>query len=349
MRAFQLIEPQSAEIRDVEQPEPGPGEVLLQVTGAGVCHSDLHILHAPAWPGQLPMTFGHEIAGTVVATGPETTGWEPGQSALVYICWGCGSCRMCAAGFENSCERYPRQTPPGPGLGRDGGMADYVRVPARHLVALGDLDPVAAAPLTDAALTPYHAISLVRDRLSADATVVAVGIGGLGHMGVQLLRATTGATIVAVDTDEARLAQATELGADRVVQAGPAAAEEIVALTGGRGADVVLDFVGAQPTLELAAATIGSRGRIVAVGLAGGSIPFAASGFPAGLPWGASIVRPYAGTRRDLQEVVALARQGRIDVHVTRFPLEEARAVLDSLEAGEIPGRAVLVPGSAPR
>ena len=207
-------------------------------------------------------------------------------------------------------ETYPRATPPGPGLGRDGGMAGYVRVPARHLVALGDLDPVAAAPLTDAALTPYHAISLARDRLTPDATVVAIGIGGLGHMGVQLLRATTGATIVAVDAEESRLEHAAQLGADRGVLAGAGAAEEIVALTGGRGADVVLDFVGADATLALAAApTIGSRGRIVAVRASQAArCPSPRRASPVGLPWGASIVRPYAGTRRDLQEVVALRR-----------------------------------------
>src|SRR4051812_27234351 len=114
MRAFQLIEPHIAEIRDVEMPVPGPGEVLLRVTGAGVCHSDVHLLHAPALPLPLPMTLGHEIAGTVVGRGPDVAGWEEGAPGLVLPVWACGSCRRCVAGQENMCETYPRAFPPGP-------------------------------------------------------------------------------------------------------------------------------------------------------------------------------------------------------------------------------------------
>src|SRR5690606_13458731 len=126
-------------------------------------------------------------------------------------------CRHCAVGAENYCETYPRGTPRGPGLGADGGIAGLISVPNRHIIPLGDLDPVEAAPLTDAALTPYHAISLSRDRLNSSSTVVVIGVGGLGHMALQILRATSGATLIALDTDEERLKQATELGADRTL------------------------------------------------------------------------------------------------------------------------------------
>jgi propanol-preferring alcohol dehydrogenase len=223
-------------------------------------------------------------------------------------------------------------------------MADFVSVPNRHIVPLGDLDPVEAAPLTDAGLTPYHAIALSRDRIGPSSTVVVIGVGGLGHMALQILRATTGATIVATDTDEGRLAEATDLGAHRTLTSDAGTAEEVMRVTGGVGADVVFDFVGAQPTLATAAACIGNHGQITAVGLAGGEIPFRSEAIPTYLPWGTTISRPYGGTRRDLQEVVALAQKGDIEVHVQRFDLADAAQVLDKLEHGQVSGRAVLVP-----
>lgn len=344
MRAFQLTDPGTAEVREVTDPEPGPGEVLVRITGAGVCHSDLHILHAPVSLFPLPMTFGHEVAGTIAGSGDGVTGWEDGTPVVVYLAWGCGRCRQCAVGAENYCEAHPRATPPGPGLGVDGGMAELIAVPQRHVVPIGDLDPVEAAPLTDAGLTPYHAIRLSRERLAASSTVVVIGVGGLGHMGLQILRATSGATIVAVDTDEKRLTQATDLGADHTLMSDDRTADEVMRLTGGVGADVVFDFVGAEPTLAIAAASIGSNGQITAVGLAGGELPFRSEPIPNFLPWGTTISRPYGGTRRDLQEVVALAQKGRIEVHVERFGLDDAAQTLDKLERGEISGRGVLVP-----
>lgn len=344
MRAFQLTEPGTAEIRDVDDPEPRAGEVLVEVSGAGVCHSDLHILHATESLFPTPMTFGHEVAGTIAAIGDGVQGWDVGTPVLVYLSWGCGRCRKCAIGAENYCESYPRGTTPGPGLGANGGMANLVTVPSRHVVPLGDLDPVDSAPLTDAALTPYHAISLARSHIDASSTVVVIGVGGLGHMGLQILRATSGATIVALDTDEQRLGQASELGADRTLISDARSADEIMKMTGGVGANAVFDFVGATPTLTTAMACIGSGGFISAVGLAGGQIPFQPEAGPINIPWGTTISRPYGGTRRDLQEVVALAQRGRIDVHVERFDLSDAAQALDKLERGEIKGRAVLVP-----
>jgi propanol-preferring alcohol dehydrogenase len=344
MRAFQLTDPGTAEVREVDDPEPRPGEVLVRVAGAGVCHSDLHILHAPESLFPTPITFGHEVAGTIAGVGDGVSGWDDGTPVLVYLAWGCGRCRKCAVGAENYCEMHPRATTPGPGLGANGGMADFVSVPNRHIVPLGDLDPVEAAPLTDAGLTPYHAIALSRDRIGPSSTVVVIGVGGLGHMALQILRATTGATIVATDTDEGRLAEATDLGAHRTLTSDAGTAEEVMRVTGGVGADVVFDFVGAQPTLATAAACIGNHGQITAVGLAGGEIPFRSEAIPTYLPWGTTISRPYGGTRRDLQEVVALAQKGDIEVHVQRFDLADAAQVLDKLEHGQVSGRAVLVP-----
>lgn len=342
MKAFQLVAPGRTELRDVDVPEPRAGEVLLKVSGAGVCHSDLHLLHAQLLP--FPMTLGHEPSGEVVAIGPDVTGWEPGQRGLVYIVWGCGMCRACAYGAENACERFPRGQVPGPGLGYPGAMAEYVAVPARTLVPLGDLDPVDAAPLTDAGLTPYHAINTARDVLTPGSTAVVIGVGGLGHMALQILRATTGAQVVAVDLDASRLEAATALGAQHTLVSGPDTAAGVLELTGGRGADAIFDFVGAGPTVQLAAATVATYGRIVVVGLAGGELAFAASGPPQGLPWGASVVKPYGGTRRDLHEVIALAQSGQIEVTIERHPLANAPEVLANLEKGQVTGRAVLIP-----
>lgn len=344
MRAFQLTDPGEAQVREVSDPEPRAGEVLVKVTGAGVCHSDLHILHATEALFPTPMTFGHEVAGTISAVGDGVAGWDEGAPVLVYLAWGCGRCRQCAVGAENYCETFPRGTTMGPGLGADGGMADLISVPSRHVVPLGDLDPVEAAPLTDAGLTPYHAISLARSRLDASSTVVVIGVGGLGHMALQILRATTGSTIIALDTDEQRLQQASDLGADQTLVSDAGSADEIMRMTGGVGADVVFDFVGVTPTLATAAACLGNNGFISAVGLGGGELPFRSEPIPIQLPWGTMISRPYGGTRRDLQEVVALAQKGRIQVHVERFGLDEALPTLEKLERGEISGRAVLVP-----
>ena len=345
MRAMQLIAPGQTEVREVPRPAPGAGEVLLRVAGAGVCHSDLHLVHAPKAPFPVPFTLGHELAGWVEEAGAGVEPWAAGDAVLAYLCWGCGRCRACAAGEENYCEAFPRGQVPGPGLGYPGAMAEFAVVPARHLVALGELDPVDAAPLTDAALTSMHAVSNARSRLRPGSTVAAIGVGGLGHMAVQILRATSGARIVAVDTDPGRLDLAREHGADHAVRAGTEAAAEILELSEGRGADAVLDFVGADATLELAGAIVASQGHIAIVGLARGTLPVAAA--PPGrraLPWGTVVSRPYGGTVPELHEVVALARAGRIAVAVERIGLDDAPAAFARLEAGEVRGRAVLVP-----
>jgi alcohol dehydrogenase, propanol-preferring len=150
------------ELVAVPVPEPGPGEVLLKVEAAGLCHSDLHLMEWPAGtvPYTLPFTLGHETAGTVVAFGPGAHRVSPGDRVLVYARWGCGTCWPCLQGMENLCETAAGELGGhGGGVGRDGGLAEYMVVPsARYLVPIGDLDPVAAAPLTDAALTSYHAI-----------------------------------------------------------------------------------------------------------------------------------------------------------------------------------------------
>lgn len=343
MRALQLVAwGKPPELREVPIPTPGPGEVVLAIAGAGACHSDLHLMEWPAgmlsWP--LPFTLGHENAGRVARLGAGVTGLREGDAVLVYGPWGCGACRACRLGRENYCERASTIAAAGGGLGRDGGMADYMLVPsARHLVPLGALDPVSAAPIADAALTPYHAIASVREALYPGSTAVVIGCGGLGQMAIQLLAATTAATIVAVDRDHAKLERARALGAHAAIPVGDDAVAAVRRELGG-GAAVVLDMVGSDATLALGAKVLRERGHLVLVGLAGGTLPVSFFG----LPYGASIATSYWGTVTELYELVALARSGAIHLDVERFALADALGAYTRLREGRVAGRAVVVP-----
>jgi alcohol dehydrogenase, propanol-preferring len=331
-------------IEEVDVPEPGPGEVLLEVAGAGACHSDV-AMYAEFEPGQVPLaappfTLGHETAGRVHALGPGVTGLEEGSAHLVYGPIGCGRCAPCSRGQDTYCDNVASMDYLAAGIGRDGGMADYLAVPARNLVPLGDADPVAAAPLADAGLTPYHAIKLALPRLAGGGrSGLVIGLGGLGQVGVQILTALTGATVIATDVKESALERATADGAV-AVPAGPDQAEEVRSLTGGRGVDAVFDFVGSTPTLELAYKTVAKQGRISVVGIAPGVLPW--SFFTT--PYEAELTNTYWGTIEDLHEVVAMYRAGQIRPLVERFAMDDALDAYRRLEAGELEGRAVVTP-----
>ena len=194
MKAYRLLEWQRpAELVEVEVPEPGPGEVLVRIGGAGACHSDLSVMDWPAGqlPYPVPFTLGHENAGWVARTGPAVDGVSEGDQVAVYGPWGCGTCRQCIQGNDTFCELWRRPgRARGGGLGRDGGMAEFMLVPeVRYLVPLQTLDPIQAAPLTDAGLTPYHAIKTSLPVLAPGSTAVVIGVGGLGQMAIQILRA----------------------------------------------------------------------------------------------------------------------------------------------------------------
>jgi alcohol dehydrogenase, propanol-preferring len=344
VRALRLVEWQRpAALVDVPEPEPGPGEVLIRVGGAGACHSDLHLLDWPpgVLPFEVPFTLGHENAGWVEAVGAGVHGLELGTPVAVYGPWGCGMCHSCREGAEDYCERPAPAM--GGGLGRDGGMAELLVVPSpRLLVPLGDLDPVRAAPLTDAALTPYHAIARSRHKLVPGAHAVVIGAGGLGHMAVQILRELTPARIVVVDRNPATLAMATSLGAAATIEAGPDAAAEVRDATGGRGAELVVDLVGSDDTLSLAMAVGRPRGDVVLVGIAGGSHTYSFFSQPYEL----SLASTYWGTITELMEVIALAQQGRIAAEVEVIPLSKGAEVYERMRAGTITGRVVVDPTS---
>jgi len=344
MQAYQLVEwRRPPELREVPVPEPGPGEVVLKVGGSCACHTDLRVMDWP--PGthayDLPFTLGHETAGWVESVGPGVPAWRPGDAVAVYGAWGCGRCAACREGREMLCERNAVADVPVGGFGRDGGMAEYILVPsARWLVSIEGLDPRDAAPLADAALTPYHAIASTRDLLRPGSWALVIGVGGLGHMAVQLLRATTAARVVAVDVDEARLRLAREVGAEHAVLAGESAAGHVRDLVGGLGATVVIDCVGSDATLALAVAVARPGGAVQVIGLAGGTLPF---GYGR-VPFGCGVTMPYWGSVGELVEVVELARAGRIRAHTERFPLARVADAYARLRAGTVVGRAVITP-----
>ena len=351
MRALRLLEWKSDPVLvEVDDPVPGPGEVVVRIGGAGACHSDLHLMHefeAGLLPWGPPFTLGHENAGWVHTLGAGVTGFDVGQPVAVYGPWGCGTCGRCRLGQENYCDRPDLAPVPGGGggLGADGGMADLMLVPsARLLVPLPDgLEPVTAAPLTDAGLTPYHAVRRSWPKLPPGSTAVVIGVGGLGHLAVQVLRATTAARVLAVDTREEARALALGEGADLAVAPDGEATAVLRAATGGQGADVVLDFVGADATIALGASVSRSLGDLTVVGIAGGTFPF---NFFA-LPYEVSVQTTYWGSRPELVEVLDLAARGDLVPTVTTVPLGEAAGAYRRLEAGGALGRQVVVPGAA--
>lgn len=347
MMAVRFVEPgHPPVVAEVPIPRPGPGQVLVRVGGAGTCHSDLHVLdYGAVGAAGGPFTLGHENAGWVAAVGAGVAEWKEGDPVAVYGYWGCGRCHACLRSMENYCELADSQPNVSGGLGADGGMAEYMLVPSpRLLVPLGTLAPREAAPLTDAALTPYHAIQRALPLLTPDATVVVIGIGGLGHMAVQLLRVLCGSRIVAVDLDQRKLAHARRLGADLVIDARAGeAAQTLRDFCGPRRAALVLDFVGVQASLDLAVQLVGRNSQLTVVGVGGGSIALSQMT----LPFGCSVCTPLWGSRAELLEVIALAQSGRIHVDAEYFPIERGPQVLQDLREGRILGRAVLVPESS--
>ncbi|RJL31825.1 NAD(P)-dependent alcohol dehydrogenase [Bailinhaonella thermotolerans] len=330
---------------EVPRPVPGAGQVLLRVTAAGVCHSDIAVMSIPdaQLPFPLPLTLGHEGVGTVAEVGDGVTGVQVGEAVAVYGPWGCGRCAECAQGKENYCLNARRLGIFPPGLGAPGAMAEYMIVDSdRHLVPLGDLDPVGAVPLTDAGLTPYHAIKRSLPKLVPGATAVVIGAGGLGHVAIQMLRALTAVRVVALDVSQEKLDLAREVGAHEALPSDEGAAALVRDLTGGVGAQAVFDFVGATPTVAIAGACVAIEGDVVIVGLGPGRLPV---GFGA-LPYEATVTSPYWGSRGELIEVLDLARTGLVSVHTETYPIDDAPVAYHRLHEGRIRGRAVILPGA---
>jgi propanol-preferring alcohol dehydrogenase len=339
MRAARLHQgAQQLVIEEVAAPSPVDDQVLVRVAGAGVCHSDLHVLDG-MFDEQMryPVTMGHEIAGYVEAVGPRVRELEVGEAVVVMVGWGCGHCEWCVSGHEQICPLGDEA-----GATVDGGFAELVLVPhRRHVVRLGDVDPLTATPFGCAALCSYAAVKRVRPHLTGGSALVVIGVGGLGQFGIQFARAVSDGEIIALDTNESRLARARELGADHGLLAGAETAPAVAELTGGRGAAAVIDFVGTDETLALGAKVVARRGLVALLGLAGGTVPF---GFFLAAPE-VSFTTVVAGTVLDLQEVVRIARTRGLESSTAIYPLEAINDALQALRAGRVEGRAIVRPG----
>ncbi|BBD73456.1 oxidoreductase [Sulfodiicoccus acidiphilus] len=339
MKAVQLVAyGKPLEIREVPTPEPVGENVLVRIGGAGLCHSDLHIMEGkiPILP-YLPFTLGHENAGYVEKVGPNVKGFNVGDKVAVYGGWSEKVDRFVLKGEENLSDVTKWV-----GIGKPGGYAEYLLVPSyRYLLPLGNLDPVEAAPLTDAGLTPYRAIKKLLPHLYPDSTVVIIGAGGLGQFGVRYAKLLTPeVNVVTVDVNRRKLEIARELGSDYVVDSTEKdPVKEVKELTGGEGAQGVVDFVGSDVTMNQAYAMAGRQGTVVIVGLAGGTLKFSA-----GTVNEVSVTTSNWGTQLELSEVLALARRGVIKARVERIGFEQVNETFERLAKGEVEGRAVLVP-----
>ncbi len=307
-----------------DHPEPvAAGGATLTVTACGVCHSDLHVVDGD-FPSPLPMVLGHEVTGVHDRLGP----------VMLYAPWGCRSCPQCADGLEQIC---PDATEAG--LFADGGYAERMAVPDEaYLSPLDGLDPFVAAPLACGGLTAYravdHGLATLRDRAAGRGEApraMVIGAGGLGQYAIRYLRALTDAEVVAVDLDPAKQATALEIGAHAAC--GPD--------DDPGTADVVLDFIGADATLGLAATTVRRRGVVAIVGLFGGRIPFGLGA----VPHEARFLSSFWGSRVQMDELLDLARrEPAILQDVEVLGLADAQTAHQRLRAGDVRGRLVLDP-----
>ena len=343
MIAYRLIQPQQPpELQDVPKPSPGAGQLLIKVGGCGLCHTDIGLMARTKaeWSDTPPpFTLGHEIAGWVAEIGQGVVGFKSGEPVAVVPVWGsCGHCPPCRRGEENFCYYISRLI--GAGIGFDGGLAEYIVVEARFAVPMGDFDPVLAAPLTDAGLTTYTAIKPALSSLVPGSTAVVIGVGGLGLLAVQFLRTLSSARVIAVDSDQKHLELAKQHGADNTLPSDASTAEQIRGITAGAGATFVLDCVGAEPTLKTGIAALARQGRLTLVGAALKTVPFGLHE----IPWGAQLATSLNGGTVNLREVIELARFGRIETIVDRYPLNRADDGYRDLKNGQLRGRAVCIP-----
>ena len=332
---------QPLQIDEIPTPSPGPGQVVIAVGGAGFCHSDIHVIDGeiPILP-KMPAVLGHENAGIVSAVGAGVQSVREGDAVAVFGGWGCGQCSACITGHEQLCE-----TPAWGGLSlHDGGYAEYLLVPEeRYLIPLTSLVPVQAAPLTDAALTPYRAVKKALPFLEPDHHALVIGLGGLGQYGFKLLQLLSGCPLIAVDVSPRKLELARRMGAAHALNGADAkVAEEIRHITKGHGVCAAFDFVGSDATLDLAVRSTRSLGKVSHIGLAGGSLrmkPLDNSRFEV------LVEATLWGSIKELREVIALAESGRLTtIPIETAPLDRINEVYRRLKQGDIEGRAVITP-----
>jgi D-arabinose 1-dehydrogenase-like Zn-dependent alcohol dehydrogenase len=327
-------------IDEIDRPSPTRSDhIVVEVEGAGWCQTDNHIIEG-MWtdyvPQELPMTLGHENAGEVVEVGDEVSTVDVGDKVLCHPLMTCGQCRACRLGDDMHCENGEF-----PGLSTDGGFADYLLTSERAAVKLDDVSPVEIAPHADAGITAYHAAKKAVPHLFPGSHTVIIGIGGLGHIGLQAISAMSATTTIAVDLKDDALSLADRLGADHTINSGDEdVAETIEAITDGAGAEQVLDFVGADGTTALAPDIVAPGGDHHIIGY-GGHIHEPSQALVNGE---FSFVGNIVGKYTELQELVSLVESGEMHLETTQYGLGEINDVAESLEHGEIEGRAVIVP-----
>ena len=327
----------------VEQaPEPtisGPLDVIVKIGGAGVCRTDLHIIEgqwAQAMAPTLPYTIGHENAGWVHEIGSAVTNVAVGDTVILHPTPTCGLCRACRAGDDMHCIQSTF-----PGLSHDGGMAEYLLTSARACVKLEpQTRPEDVAALADAGITAYHAVRKAIPLLYPGTTAVLIGAGGLGHIGIQCVAALTAAKIIVVDRNPDALKLAEQLGAHHTVVADGGQVDAVKDLTGGRGAEVVLDFVAEQGAEHDGVQMTGRAGSYFVIGY-GGTVTIPTLDI---ISTERNIVGNIVGTYNDLAELMVLAQAGKVTLHTRTYPLDDAVEALADLDAGRIRGRAILVP-----
>jgi NAD+-dependent secondary alcohol dehydrogenase Adh1 len=340
MRAALLSEyHRPLELVERAEPEPsGARSVVVRVGGAGVCATDLHAQDGLMEPAglTLPVVLGHENAGWVHTVGDDVTTVAVGDAVLVYPAYSCGLCVPCRRGLDVHCERHQFT-----GLTQDGGFAEHVLVDERSLIPLPTgVEPAEVAPHSDAGITAYHAVKKLIPHLVPGSTTAVIGVGGVGHIALQLVRELGGGSVVAIDTDERRRRLARELGADEVLGEQENVAGAVREVTNGAGADVVLDFVGTDETHTSALAMLARRGVYSIVGY-GGTVSHPS----VGLVVGETVISGnLVGSWIDLWELLQLHRRGLVTLKTETHSLEEVNDVLDKLREGEVTGRAVLVP-----
>jgi NAD+-dependent secondary alcohol dehydrogenase Adh1 len=327
-------------IDDVPEPAvSGPLDVIVRIGGAGVCRTDLHIMlgqwdermHTP-----LPYILGHENAGWVHAVGSGVTNVAVGDTVILHPLVTCGLCRACRAGDDMHCVASAF-----PGLSRDGGMAEYLLTSARACVKLDPATrPQDVAALADAGITAYHAVRKAIPLLYPGSTAVVIGAGGLGHIGVQCLATLTATNIIVVDANPDALKLAAELGAQHTVVADGSQRDAEAELTGGRGANVVLDFVAEQGAEMDGWAMTGEAGSYYVIGY-GGTVQIPTLDV---ISTERNMIGNIVGTYNDLAELMALAQGGKVTLHTKVYPLDAAAEALADLDAGRVRGRAILVP-----
>jgi NAD+-dependent secondary alcohol dehydrogenase Adh1 len=335
---------EALKLDSVQEPKvDGPLDVIVRIGAAGLCRTDLHIQEGQ-WAEKsqvaLPYTPGHENAGWVHEIGSGVTNVEVGDTVIVHPFISCGLCPPCRVGDDMHCLNGSF-----PGINRDGGFAEFLQTSARSVVKLGPgLEPKDIAALADAGLTAIHAVKKAIPVLGAGTRVVVIGAGGLGHIGIQCLKAYTPAEVIVIDPSEQALALAGELGADHTVKVDAHKhVDTVKEMTDGLGAEAIIDFVGEKGAIEDGIAMIRDGGFYYVIGY-GDNINIPTIDV---ISREISFIGNLVGTYADLSELMTLTAQGKVTLHTSTYPLDAINDAMADLDGGRLQGRGILIPAGA--